>query len=104
MKRVIDGKLYDTGTALEVATWNNGHYPGDFHRCEETLYGTRKGAWFLHGEGGALSAYAEAHGNDRCGGEALVPMTREQAFEWCQQRKVDPDVIQEHFSDLVEEA
>lgn len=42
MKRIIDGKKYDTETAACIATWDNGYYGNDFKRCEESLYRTKK--------------------------------------------------------------
>ena len=37
MKSIINGKRYDTETAQELASWDNGCNCGDFHECEETL-------------------------------------------------------------------
>jgi hypothetical protein len=60
MKSIIDRKRYDTTTAEEIADWWNGCSNSDFHHCNETLYRTKNGAWFLHGIGGPLSPYAES--------------------------------------------
>ena len=53
MKKVVDGKVYDTETAAILHVWSNGHYRDDFHFCKETLYETEKKNLFLHCEGGA---------------------------------------------------
>ena len=37
MKKIINGKKYDTETAKEVGYWNNGYPCSDFNHCEETL-------------------------------------------------------------------
>lgn len=103
MKKVVEGKLYNTKTAEVIHEWSNGYYRNDFHRCEETLYRTRKGAWFLHGEGGALSKYAEPHGSMRGSGEDIVPLTPEEAMRWLEEHD-GADAILEHFTDDVEEA
>lgn len=82
MRKIIHGKRYDTATATKIASWHNGHFPNDFHHCEETLYRTAKGQYFLHGEGGALSAYAVHHGNSRGAGEDIIVMDRNEARLW----------------------
>src|SRR3990172_2422569 len=69
MKKVIDGKIYNTETAELLHEWDNGMYGNDFGRCEEALYRTKKGAYFIAGEGGAMSRYARSCGsNSTCGG------------------------------------
>jgi hypothetical protein len=103
MKRIIDGKVYNTETAECVATWSNGYYTNDFHYCEESIYKTKKGAWFVEGEGGALSQYARSCGNETCGGHVLWPITEQEAQEWLEQHDFT-DKLKEHFGDKIEEA
>jgi hypothetical protein len=103
MRKVIDGKLYDTEKAKAVCSWSNGYYGDDFHRCNETLYRTDKGNWFLHGEGGALSIYGKQTGDGSCGGCVLVPFSEDDAFEWLQE-KGDVAVLEEYFNARIEEA
>ena len=57
MRQVIDGKAYDTDGATLIHQWSNGHNAGDFHRCDETLYQTKKGASYIAGGEAALSAW-----------------------------------------------
>lgn len=103
MKKVIDGKVYNTETAECIAAWDNGIYGNDFRQCEERLYVTKKGAYFVHGEGGAMSRWSRpCGGNGSCGGSGIEVLTQEQALAWCESRGVDADVISEHFA--VEEA
>ena len=84
MKSIIDLKRYDTETAALVAEWSNGGSQKDFYHCSEDLYRTKNGAWFLHGEGGALSKYAEAceAGRGMRGGSQITPFTEEEAAAW----------------------
>ena len=93
MKTIINGKKYDTETATCVAEWDNGVYgAGDFHRCAEALYQTKNGSFFLHGEGGALSSYAESCGqNSWCGGEKIIPMTEGEVRVWLEGRGLAKD-------------
>ena len=87
MKKVIDKKLYDTETAEVIYEWENAYFPNDFHFCAETLYRTKKGAWFIYGTGGALSSYRrQAGSNSWCGGEGITALSGDEAYElWVQQ-------------------
>ena len=31
MKKIINGKMYNTETAKEIGSWNNGRYRSDFY-------------------------------------------------------------------------
>ena len=105
MKRVIEGKRYDTATAQEIGAWWNGYSTSDFEYCEEKLYLTSKGNFFLAGEGGAYSRYAQSHGNATGGGEAITPLSREEAFQWAQEHLEPEDYADSpYFSDLIEDA
>lgn len=65
MKKVINGKMYNTETATRIASWDNGIYGNDFKSCEEDLYLSKKGQYFVAGSGGAMSSYAQSYGNSR---------------------------------------
>ena len=49
MKKIIDGKIYNTETAEKIGFYCNGE--SGFGRFHETLYKTQKGRYFTHGEG-----------------------------------------------------
>lgn len=103
MKKVIGGKVYNTETATLIGEWSYG-YPNDFNYVSEGLYKTPKGAYFMAGEGGANTAYSRPCGqNCWTGSEDIVPMTRQEAFEWAQ-RYLEPKEFEEEFADLIEEA
>ena len=74
MKKIIDGKLYDTDTATYIAHREFGT-PGDFNHVEETLYQKKTGEFFVCGEGGAMTLYSKgcADGNSCMGGSTIVP-------------------------------
>lgn len=44
MKKVIDGKLYNTETSTLLAKWDNGRNPNDFFFAESSIYKTKAGA------------------------------------------------------------
>jgi hypothetical protein len=54
VKKIIDGKLYDTKKATEIGSDNYGQ-PGDFEYWAESLYVSASGRYFLAGEGGPPS-------------------------------------------------
>lgn len=96
MKKIINGKMYNTETAKEVATWSNSYNFGDFNYCEETLYKKKTGEYFLYGMGGALSKYARSCGsNGSSGGSEFVPLSENEAKEWMERYADAEDYIAE---------
>ena len=102
MKKIIEGKTYNTKTAEEVAGWTNGLGGSDFRNCEETLYKTKKGAWFICGSGGPMSDWSESNGNTTWGGDGILVLSESEALAWCESKDVDADVIEANFN--IEEA
>lgn len=85
MKKVINGKVYDTETAKKVASWYSSYARNDFHYYEEELYQKKTGEFFLYGSGNAASKYSQSCGqNEWCGGEKIVPLTYKEAQEWAE--------------------
>ena len=85
MKRIINGKMYNTETATEIVHYNNGLPYSDFNYFEESLYKKKTGEFFLAGSGGAMTKYAR-HGTDGTSfeGEAIFPLTEAQAKNWAE--------------------
>ena len=103
MKKIINGKKYDTDTAGVIHEWDNGYYTNDFHYCSADLYRTKNGAYFLHGEGGAMSAYSASYGNSRGSGSDIIPLTEKEALKWLEDHD-GAEAIEEYFADEIEEA
>ncbi len=82
MVKIIKKKLYNTDTAKEVASYDNGCSLGDFHHIHETLYRKKTGEFFLHGSGGAMTEYSDFKYGCWSGGERIVPLTEEQTKVW----------------------
>ena len=100
MKKIINGKKYDTDTAKCLSYDGNG-YTG-FQRCYEELYRKRTGEYFLYGEGGAMSKYARSCGNNsRCGSEDIIPLTEAQARQWAEDH-CTADEYEEIFGEVEE--
>lgn len=103
MKKVIDRKVYNTETAELVAEYWNGLGTSDFRFLSEDLYRTRKGNYFLHGSGGAMTRYSESNGNSTWGIETIIPLIDEEAYEWLEENGYN-EAIEKHFGNMIEEA
>ena len=94
MKKIINGKLYDTDTAKEMGTGCASCSPRDFHYYSETLYRKRTGEYFLYGEGGPASRYAERVDNNMWSAlSRYAIMCRPHLAEVIHPRKCDLDTI-----------
>ena len=83
MKKIINGRLYDTDTARNIGSWSNNLGAGDFNSCTEILYQKKTGEYFLYGCGGAMTIYSSAaEGGGVTGGSAIIPFSERQAKEW----------------------
>ena len=101
MKKIINGKLYNTETAKEVGQYWNGYGGGDFYHICETLYLKKTGEYFLHGEGGAMTHYREACAGGWTGSSVITPYTEEEAKEWAVEH-MDADDYMELFGEVEE--
>ncbi len=98
MKRIINGVTYNTETATLIYTdalegsWN------DLKWLSESLYKTRSGRFFLHGEGGAMTKYGKAVGtNSWIGGEEIIPISEDYARRWLEQFEAPDEICPELF-------
>lgn len=82
MKKIINGRKYDTDTAKAIASYSNDRPCSDFRYFYETLYQKHTKEFFLYGEGGPLSKYAEHCGQGWIGAEGIIPLTLDDAKEW----------------------
>ena len=103
MKKIVNGKVYNTETATKVASYSFSNQ-SDFHYYEETLYRTSKGSYFLTGEGGPLSHYAVSQGNNTTSGSsAITPLSDGEALNWLEEHDFTEE-IEKYFPDSIEEA
>lgn len=104
MKKIINGKVYDTEKAKKVASWYSSYARNDFHYYEEELYKKKTGEFFLYGEGNAASPYSRSCGqNEWCGGDKIVPLTFKEAQEWAE-KHLDGDDYCDIFGEPDEDA
>ena len=100
MKKILGGKKYDTETARMVGTYWNGN--SGFGKCSEALYCKRTGEFFLYGEGGPMSKYGVAYGDNEWGyGEEIRPLTVDEAKAWAEEN-LDADEYEAVFGEVEE--
>jgi hypothetical protein len=104
MKQIIGGLTYNTETAELLGTYVNDVPANDFNWYKESLYITKKGRYFIAGEGGAMSPYAEMYGgNSWSYGSSIRSLTTDEAVRWAS-RALAPDETIALFGDFLEEA
>lgn len=86
MKKIINGKMYNTETAEEINCWENTPYKSNYAYFIEYLYRKKTGEFFLYGSGNASSKYCqETADRTRSSGERIVPISNEEAKAWVEQ-------------------
>jgi len=103
MKKIINGRKYDTETAERIGAYQNRNDRRDFNYVGETLYKKRTtGEYFLYGEGGPRTGYARQSGqNSWSGGCEIFPYTEDQARAWAV-RHLNVDRYEEVFGEVAE--
>lgn len=89
MRKIINGKAYDTNTAKLLTVWDNNLSPSDFGYTTEGLFIKRTGEYFLHGESNASGKYARLSYGMYGHGEGITPLTKEEAMAWVESRAND---------------
>mgnify|MGYP004476383771 CR=1 FL=1 len=85
MRKILHGKLYDTDTARYIGSKQSIYYKSDYRYFEEGLYKKKTGEFFLYGEGGPASRYAEYLESGGCiGGKQIIPLSENEAKEWAE--------------------
>lgn len=83
MRKIINGSRYDTDTAKKMGHWESDQDYTSFYHCEETLYRTKAGKWFIYGMGNAATVYAVRRSDGwTAPGEQIVPLSDEIAQKW----------------------
>ena len=91
MRKVINGKTYRSHTAQLIVTLPSP-FPKTDHKWHETrLYRNQRGAYFLAGEGGALSRWAKITPRGAIEGEGIEPISKDEARAYAQYAGLSPD-------------
>ena len=93
MKKVINGKMYNTETSEKVGVWdiqdyNSNIYSNDFRFFGESLYRKKTGEFFLYFFGYNLtsSPYHPAHQADGNPEVKILPISLNGAKKWVSDR------------------
>ena len=101
MKKIINGKRYDTETAQLIGSASYSNRT-DFRFWSEELYRKKTGEFFLYGEGGPASKYGrQIEQNTWSGGEQIIPLTLAEAQKWGE-KYLDADEYEEVFGRIEE--
>ena len=101
MKKVINGKVYDSEKAKFLNSASFGA-PGDASYWKERLYQKRTGEFFLLGEGGPMSKYSRILGDNSWGyGEQIIPLSYKAAQKWAEEHLSAED-YQDIFGEIDE--
>ncbi len=65
-----------------IYEYENDYEMSNFRWMVESLYRTKKGEWFLAGEGGPMTKYRKISDGDYTYGDGLEPISPETALEW----------------------
>lgn len=102
MKKIINGKMYNTETAKKMGNYWNGRPTNDFSYVEEVLYKKKTGEFFLYGEGGPMTKYSYCvDGSSISGTWEIIPLTEAKAKSWAEQR-LDTDEYVGIFGEVEE--
>ena len=102
MRKIINGKKYNTLTAASQANFNDGRPKDDFQHLEETLYLKKTGEYFLHGKGHGSTEYGEDWPSGGRGwGEKIIPLSYDEALDWAS-RRLDVDEVEDLFGEVAE--
>lgn len=95
MKKIINDKMYNTETANYIGSHRSDCYKNDFRYFEEDLYQKKTKEFFLYGEGGAMTKYAEyVQGCGYTYGEKIIPLSEDEAKEWVEENMDVDDYIE----------
>lgn len=99
MKKIINGKMYNTETAVKLGTGESCLPVNDFGYYKEDLYRKKTGEYFLYGEGGARSKYAKQLELNSFGpSDGFTPLTENGARIWAE-KHLDADEYCEIFGE-----
>ena len=93
MRKILRGLKYNTSTAQLVGRYLNEDC--FLTRIEECLFLKRTGEYFLYVQGGMLSKYSINDAwNKPKDGEQIIPITKQQARDWAEDRLTKQEAIE----------
>jgi hypothetical protein len=86
MKKIINGKMYNTDTAECVASFAEDCSINDFKYYEEDLFRKKTGEYFLYGSGNQLSKYRNGVFNKELWkNQDITLVSEERAMKWVEE-------------------
>ncbi|MCT4606331.1 MAG: hypothetical protein N4A64_09560 [Marinisporobacter sp.] len=98
MKKIINGRMYNTDTAKYIGEYTNGYFPDNGYYIGKELYRKKTGEFFLYRQGGGLTEYAVRYGNGSSGSSTIIPLTFQETKEWVEEY-LDADIYIELFGE-----
>jgi hypothetical protein len=93
MKKIINGKVYDTEVAELICSYEYG-YERDFRYVYEALYKSPNGQFFINYQGGAMSKYSENTGpNETFGGSGIRLIDEDEARKFTESNGSNEDYV-----------
>lgn len=103
MRKIIDGKVYDTETAKFLAEFESNFAVNDFNWYMENLYIKKTGEYFLYGKGNGLTSYKKSmSGGGWTSGEKIIPLSEEEAQKWAEEN-IESKEYEEIFGEITED-
>ena len=95
MRKIINGKTYNTEAAAVLAEWSKG-YASDMAYFNESIHRTKNGNLFLYQDGGPLSSMSVDIGNNStAGSHDIRALDEQECYEilaaWHDANKIDAD-------------
>lgn len=101
MRKIINGKIYDTEKAECLGSYDNGNCRNHFSFYEAELYKTKKGNYFIYENGGPNSKCSIYVGGNYMGGSNIYSVSKEEASQWAEKHLEIDDYIR-IFGDIEE--
>ena len=103
MKKIINGKVYDTEKAAFIARSDHDNIKdATGNACKQALYRKKTGEFFVHLEGTSITLH-NIFQHDYRQGRGIYPLTYEQAAKWAE-HELPADRWTEIFGDPEEDA
>ena len=93
-KQIVNGKTYNNSTAKKITSFHFHNDHEQYLTVDESLYITRKGEYFLCGEGMERTPYAAKMQDcdDWMRGHGILPLTLKQVKEWFKIRCLEEEM------------
>lgn len=93
-KQIVNGKTYNNSTAEWLTSFHFYNDHEQYLTVDEALYITRKGEYFLCGEGMMRTPYTAKmeYCDDWMRGHGILPLTLKQVKEWLKIRGLEDEI------------